>query len=77
MWIVVVALSAGKTGPHHPAGHARACRAVVVVGGPLGGEVSGEVRFAARSLAGMDGRELRDMRRDMQSVFQDPYAGWR
>jgi oligopeptide transport system ATP-binding protein len=36
--------------------------------------VSGEVRFAGRSLAGMDRRELRAMRRDVQLVFQDPYA---
>ncbi|OLF14137.1 dipeptide/oligopeptide/nickel ABC transporter ATP-binding protein [Actinophytocola xinjiangensis] len=36
--------------------------------------VSGEVRFAGRSLASMDRRELRAMRREVQLVFQDPYA---
>ncbi|GAB3434548.1 ABC transporter ATP-binding protein [Actinophytocola sediminis] len=36
--------------------------------------IAGEVRFAGRALAGMDRGELRAMRRDVQLVFQDPYA---
>jgi peptide/nickel transport system ATP-binding protein/oligopeptide transport system ATP-binding protein len=35
---------------------------------------SGEVRFAGRSLSGMSRAELRAMRREVQLVFQDPYA---
>lgn len=35
---------------------------------------SGSVRFAGRELVGMKKRELSNVRRDMQIVFQDPYA---
>lgn len=35
---------------------------------------SGEVLFAGRSLGDLPGAELRALRREMQIVFQDPYA---
>jgi ABC-type oligopeptide transport system ATPase subunit len=35
---------------------------------------SGSVRFADRELTGLRGEELRRARREMQIVFQDPYA---
>jgi ABC-type glutathione transport system ATPase component len=35
---------------------------------------SGEVRYDGRDLLGMAPREMREMRRRMQIVFQDPYA---
>jgi oligopeptide/dipeptide ABC transporter ATP-binding protein len=35
---------------------------------------SGSVRFENRELTGLSTRELRPIRRDMQIVFQDPYA---
>jgi oligopeptide transport system ATP-binding protein len=35
---------------------------------------SGAVRFAGRDLTQMRGEELRKMRRNMQIIFQDPYA---
>ena len=35
---------------------------------------SGEIRFAGRDLLALRGRELRDERRQMQMVFQDPFA---
>ncbi|GAA1333597.1 ABC transporter ATP-binding protein [Saccharothrix algeriensis] len=35
---------------------------------------SGSVRFQGRELTTLRGRGLRDVRRDMQIVFQDPYA---
>jgi oligopeptide transport system ATP-binding protein len=34
----------------------------------------GEVKFQGKNLLGMSPRELRDMRREMQIIFQDPYA---
>ena len=34
----------------------------------------GEVKFEGKNLLGMSQRELRDMRREMQIIFQDPYA---
>ena len=34
----------------------------------------GDVWFAGRSLLGLDARELRALRREMQIVFQDPYG---
>jgi oligopeptide transport system ATP-binding protein len=34
----------------------------------------GDVRFAGRSIARLKARELRPLRREMQMVFQDPYA---
>jgi oligopeptide transport system ATP-binding protein len=35
---------------------------------------SGEVYFDGKNLLAMSQRELRDMRRQMQIIFQDPYA---
>ena len=35
---------------------------------------SGEVVFHGKNLLAMSQRELRDMRREMQIIFQDPYA---
>jgi oligopeptide transport system ATP-binding protein len=35
---------------------------------------SGEIRFQGKNLLAMSQRELRDMRRQMQIIFQDPYA---
>jgi peptide/nickel transport system ATP-binding protein len=35
---------------------------------------SGSVKFAGRELTTLSGRQLRPVRRDMQIVFQDPYA---
>lgn len=34
----------------------------------------GEVKYEGRNLVGMNSGELRKLRRDMQMVFQDPYA---
>lgn len=35
---------------------------------------SGQVRFAGKELPAFDSRELRSHKRDMQIIFQDPYA---
>jgi peptide/nickel transport system ATP-binding protein len=35
---------------------------------------AGDVRFEGRSIVGLKARELRPLRREMQMVFQDPYA---
>lgn len=35
---------------------------------------SGEMRFAGRNIYGLSGAELKASRRDMQMIFQDPYA---
>jgi oligopeptide/dipeptide ABC transporter ATP-binding protein len=35
---------------------------------------AGEVRFQGKNLLSLSQRELRDMRRQMQIIFQDPYA---
>ncbi len=35
---------------------------------------SGRIRVEGRDLAGLSGRELKDLRAEMQMVFQDPYA---
>jgi peptide/nickel transport system ATP-binding protein/oligopeptide transport system ATP-binding protein len=34
----------------------------------------GELYFEGRDITHLEGRELRDLRRDMQMIFQDPYA---
>jgi peptide/nickel transport system ATP-binding protein len=34
----------------------------------------GEIRFQGHDITNVKGRELRELRRDMQMVFQDPYA---
>jgi microcin C transport system ATP-binding protein len=36
--------------------------------------MTGRVSFMGRDLAAVEGRALRDLRRDMQVVFQDPYG---
>jgi len=45
-------------------------RAILRLIEPTGGEVV----FEGRNLLALSGRELRDMRREMQIIFQDPYA---
>ena len=35
---------------------------------------SGSVRFEGREIAGLSRREMRPLRREMQMIFQDPYA---
>jgi len=35
---------------------------------------SGQIRFEGEDIAGIEGAELRRLRRDMQIIFQDPYA---
>ncbi|MCW2989019.1 MAG: oppF, partial [Solirubrobacterales bacterium] len=35
---------------------------------------SGSVRFEGREIVGLSRRELRPLRREMQMIFQDPYA---
>jgi len=35
---------------------------------------SGEIRFEGADMLGLGARALRDLRRDMQIIFQDPYA---
>src|ERR671927_251698 len=35
---------------------------------------AGEVRFAGRDLLALGARDLRQLRRQMQIIFQDPYA---
>jgi oligopeptide/dipeptide ABC transporter ATP-binding protein len=40
----------------------------------LEGPTSGRIRVAGRDLAGLRGEGMRDLRRTVQMVFQDPYA---
>jgi oligopeptide transport system ATP-binding protein len=35
---------------------------------------SGEILFEGRNILGLDGREMRALRREMQIIFQDPFA---
>ncbi|HVV91103.1 MAG TPA: ATP-binding cassette domain-containing protein [Solirubrobacterales bacterium] len=51
-------------------GKSTACRAVLQLLKPT----SGSVRFEGRAIVGMGHRELRPLRREMQMIFQDPYA---
>jgi oligopeptide transport system ATP-binding protein len=51
-------------------GKSTACRAVLQLLEPT----SGSVRFEGEELVGMSQRQLRPLRRDMQMIFQDPYA---
>jgi oligopeptide transport system ATP-binding protein len=51
-------------------GKSTACRAVLQLLKPT----SGSVKFDGREIAGLGRRELRPLRREMQMIFQDPYA---
>src|ERR1700744_5627543 len=51
-------------------GKSTACRAVLQLLKPT----SGSVKFEGREIAGLKRRELRPLRREMQMIFQDPYA---
>jgi oligopeptide transport system ATP-binding protein len=51
-------------------GKSTACRAVLQLIKPT----SGSVKFEGRESAGIGRREMRPLRREMQMIFQDPYA---
>jgi oligopeptide transport system ATP-binding protein len=51
-------------------GKSTACRAVMQLTPPT----SGSVRFEGREIAGLSRRQMRPLRREMQMIFQDPYA---
>jgi len=51
-------------------GKSTLCRAVLQLTKPT----SGSVRFEGREIAGFSRRQMRPLRREMQMVFQDPYA---
>jgi peptide/nickel transport system ATP-binding protein len=51
-------------------GKSTVCRAMLQLLKPT----SGSVRFEGREIAGLSRRELRPLRREMQMIFQDPYA---
>ena len=51
-------------------GKSTACRAVLQLIKPT----SGSVRFEGREIAGLGRRAMRPLRREMQMIFQDPYA---
>jgi oligopeptide transport system ATP-binding protein len=51
-------------------GKSTACRALLQLIKPT----SGSVKFEGREIAGIGRREMRPLRRDMQMIFQDPYA---
>jgi oligopeptide transport system ATP-binding protein len=51
-------------------GKSTACRAVLQLIEPT----SGSVKFEGREIAGLGRREMRPLRREMQMIFQDPYA---
>ncbi len=51
-------------------GKSTACRAVLQLLKPT----SGSVKFDGREIAGLGRRELRPLRRELQMIFQDPYA---
>jgi oligopeptide transport system ATP-binding protein len=51
-------------------GKSTTCRVVLQLLKPT----SGSVKFEGREIAGMGRRELRPLRREMQMIFQDPYA---
>jgi oligopeptide transport system ATP-binding protein len=51
-------------------GKSTACRAVLQLTKPS----SGSVRFEGEEIAGLSRRRMRPLRRDMQMIFQDPYA---
>jgi oligopeptide transport system ATP-binding protein len=51
-------------------GKSTACRAVLQLTKPT----SGSVRFEGHEIAGLSRRQMRPLRREMQMIFQDPYA---
>jgi oligopeptide transport system ATP-binding protein len=51
-------------------GKSTACRAVLQLIHPT----SGSVKFEGREIAGLGRRQMRPLRREMQMIFQDPYA---
>ncbi|HEX5983843.1 MAG TPA: ATP-binding cassette domain-containing protein [Solirubrobacterales bacterium] len=51
-------------------GKSTACRAVLQLIEPT----SGSVKFEGREIAGLGRRRMRPLRREMQMIFQDPYA---
>jgi len=51
-------------------GKSTACRAVLQLIKPS----SGSVRFEGQEIAGCSRRQMRPLRREMQMIFQDPYA---
>ncbi len=51
-------------------GKSTLCRTILQLLDPT----SGSVRFEGQEIAGLSRRELRPMRRQMQMIFQDPYA---
>ena len=51
-------------------GKSTLCRTVLQLLEPT----SGSVRFEGREIAGLSRRQMRPLRREMQMVFQDPYA---
>ncbi len=51
-------------------GKSTACRAVLQLIKPT----SGSVKFEGREIAGLGARQMRPLRREMQMIFQDPYA---
>jgi oligopeptide transport system ATP-binding protein len=51
-------------------GKSTACRVVLQLLKPT----SGSVKFEGREIAGLGRREMRPLRREMQMIFQDPYA---
>jgi oligopeptide transport system ATP-binding protein len=51
-------------------GKSTACRAVLQLIKPT----SGSIKFEGKELAGLGRRQMRPLRREMQMIFQDPYA---
>jgi oligopeptide transport system ATP-binding protein len=51
-------------------GKSTACRAILQLIKPT----SGSVKFEGREIAGLGRRQMRPLRREMQMIFQDPYA---
>ncbi len=51
-------------------GKSTACRAVLQLIKPT----SGSIRFEGQEIAGLGRRQMRPLRRQMQMIFQDPYA---